>query len=277
MFPLYVLGQNLSEDNSAQASKNKNDVTLAKIDNSKKKEQLQKNKEAQKRIFRVKFKENFALKIENGDKKKSSAGYVQTGQTHLDKLAKQYGVTSIRRLYRHGGKFEQKHRKYGLHLWYELEVVDGAKTLDAISNFSKMTEVITAEPVYEKYQESYILTYKETKETFIGSLKNTPNDPQLNEQWHYYNIGQEGGTKGADIRLLDAWHTETGNPGVIVAVIDEGIDVVHSDLAANMWINKGEIPNNGIDDDNNGYIDDIYGFNLSKEQVQFIRIFMVPM
>lgn len=260
LFSLNVSGQKLPDKNPTPAIKNKDGSSAEKPD--KKKEQSQQVKEAQKKIIRVKFKDNFALKLENSEKKKSADGIIQTGQTPLDKLNKQYGVTSMKRLYRHGGKFEQKHRKYGLHLWYELEIVDGAKRSDAISSLSKMAEVITAEPVYEKYREADLLTVKEASRNVVGFLKNPPNDPQLNEQWHFYNNGQNGGTKGADIKLMDAWQSETGNPNVIVAVVDGGIDVNHSDLAANMWINTGEIANNGIDDDNNGFIDDVYGYNF---------------
>ncbi len=84
-------------------------------------------------------------------------------------------------------------------------------------------------------------------------------------QWHYNNTGSLFGKTslaGADADVWAAWNLSKGNPDVIVAVIDQGVKFDHEDLKANMWVNGGEIPGNGIDDDGNGYIDDIYGFNF---------------
>lgn len=79
--------------------------------------------------------------------------------------------------------------------------------------------------------------------------------------WGLRNTGQSGGTAGADIDAMDAWDITTGSASVVVGVIDTGIRYTHQDLAANMWVNPGEISGNGIDDDANGYIDDVYGIN----------------
>ena len=70
------------------------------------------------------------------------------------------------------------------------------------------------------------------------------------------------GTFDADIDANLAWNTSTGSDGVVVAIIDSGMDYLHPDLAANMWVNPGEIAGNGIDDDNNGYVDDINGYDF---------------
>ena len=90
-------------------------------------------------------------------------------------------------------------------------------------------------------------------------------------QWHYNNPGNvyaNSTVVGADADVYAAWQLCTGNPDVIVAVVDQGVKYDHEDLAANMWVNKGEIPGNGIDDDGNGYIDDVYGFNFTDNKGQ---------
>jgi subtilisin family serine protease len=89
----------------------------------------------------------------------------------------------------------------------------------------------------------------------------TPNDPEYNRLWGLNNTGQTGGTADADIDAPEAWDIETGN-NIVVGVIDSGVDYNHPDLNDNMWTNPGEIAGNGIDDDNNGYVDDIYGWDF---------------
>jgi subtilisin family serine protease len=88
----------------------------------------------------------------------------------------------------------------------------------------------------------------------------TPSDPRFGELWGLHNIGQLGGTPDADIDAPEAWDLRTASSGVAV-VIDTGIDYNHVDLAANVWVNPGEIPANGLDDDGNGYVDDVHGIN----------------
>jgi subtilisin family serine protease len=89
-----------------------------------------------------------------------------------------------------------------------------------------------------------------------------PDDPVFNEQWALHNTGQSGGTPGADINAPEAWNITTGDTNIVVGVIDTGIDYLHPDLAQNIWTNWDEIPGNGIDDDNNGYIDDVHGWDF---------------
>ncbi len=90
-----------------------------------------------------------------------------------------------------------------------------------------------------------------------------PNDPRFNELWGMHNTGQTGGTADADIDAPEAWQSTTSS-SVLVAVIDTGIDRNHADLAANMWVNLAEL--NGtpkVDDDGNGFVDDVYGWNFA--------------
>jgi subtilisin family serine protease/subtilisin-like proprotein convertase family protein len=94
----------------------------------------------------------------------------------------------------------------------------------------------------------------ETKSTSGASLASTPNDPDFSDLW---GLSQPN---DADIDAPEAWDISTGS-GVIVAVIDTGIDYNHPDLADNVWVNAGEIPGDGIDNDNNGFVDDIHGWD----------------
>ncbi len=91
---------------------------------------------------------------------------------------------------------------------------------------------------------------------FIARLAALPNDPLIEQQWA---IGNE--ETGVDLDLPMAWDMTTGAPSAVVAVTDTGVDYTHPDLAASMWVNPGEIPNNGFDDDANGYVDDVHGID----------------
>jgi len=96
--------------------------------------------------------------------------------------------------------------------------------------------------------------------------KVSTNDPLYSLLYAIENTGQEilgrQGIVDADMDVVEAWATETGDPELIIAVIDEGVDYAHEDLATNMWVNTGEIPNNNIDDDGNGFIDDVHGYDF---------------
>jgi subtilisin family serine protease len=96
---------------------------------------------------------------------------------------------------------------------------------------------------------------------YLRYIDNAPSDPRFGELWGLNNTGQTGGTPDADIDAPEAWETYTGSTEIVVGVIDTGIDYDHEDLAANIWGNPGEIPGNGVDDDGNGYVDDIHGIN----------------
>jgi len=89
-----------------------------------------------------------------------------------------------------------------------------------------------------------------------------PDDFYFGQQWGLDNTGQDDGVADADIDAPEAWDVTTGSDTVVIAVIDSGLDYSHPDLAANIWINPGEIDGNGIDDDNNGYVDDVRGWDF---------------
>jgi hypothetical protein len=97
-----------------------------------------------------------------------------------------------------------------------------------------------------------------------------PNDPLISQQWQYVNSGANGGVPDADLDAEIAWDIATGGltpagDTIVVAVIDGGIDLNHSDLAANLWKNWGEIPNDNLDNDGNGYVDDFRGWNVFSQ------------
>ncbi|HWQ66630.1 MAG TPA: S8 family serine peptidase, partial [Methanospirillum sp.] len=129
---------------------------------------------------------------------------------------------------------------------------------DAVSMYEQSPYVEYAEP-------DYILHIPEDESAIDSSLISpasvTPNDPSYNLLWGLHNTGQTGGSADADIDAPEAWRVETGSANTVIAVIDTGVTYTHPDLAANMWVNTGEIPGNGIDDDGNGYVDDIRGWD----------------
>lgn len=88
-----------------------------------------------------------------------------------------------------------------------------------------------------------------------------PNDPSFRKLWGLHNTGQTRGREDADIDAPEAWTITTGSKNIVVGVIDTGIDYTHEDLIDNMWVNPNEIPGDNIDNDNNGYVDDIHGIN----------------
>lgn len=105
---------------------------------------------------------------------------------------------------------------------------------------------------------------------YIYRANRLPNDPSLGLLWGLRNIGQKDssnqvGVAGVDIGAEQAWDIETGNPNTLIAVIDTGVDYNHPDLKANVWTNEAEANGKaGVDDDNNGFIDDIHGYDFAN-------------
>jgi subtilisin family serine protease len=97
---------------------------------------------------------------------------------------------------------------------------------------------------------------------FAIAPKALSDDPSFGSLWGLNNVGQSGGVFDADIDAPEAWNTTTGSRSVVVAVIDTGVDYTHRDLAANAWQNPGEIAGDGIDNDRNGFVDDVFGYDF---------------
>jgi subtilisin family serine protease len=117
----------------------------------------------------------------------------------------------------------------------------------AVARLNKDPRISYAEPNYRIY------------------LENVPNDPMYADLYGMNNTGQTGGTSDADIDAQEAWDISIGSYEVVVAVLDTGVDYTHEDLADNMWTNENEIAGNGVDDDDNGYIDDVRGWDFEHE------------
>lgn len=98
---------------------------------------------------------------------------------------------------------------------------------------------------------------------YLGSADLAPTDRAYldGRLWGLKNAGQQGGAVGADINVEQAWDISTGDTNVVIGVIDTGVNYNHRDLKTQMWVNPGEIPGNGVDDDGDGYVDDVYGIN----------------
>lgn len=113
----------------------------------------------------------------------------------------------------------------------------------------------------QKYSADPSVEY--TEANYLARITLTPNDTFFaSDQWNLDNTGQTGGTPDADIDAPEAWDNETGDPSVIIAVIDTAVDLDHPDLAGQIWINPGETPGDTIDNDGNGYPDDVNGWDF---------------
>ena len=142
---------------------------------------------------------------------------------------------------------------------------DGAVFENAASLVPELWQVhlpenVSVETALETYRRDASVMFAEPD--YIIQLTATPNDSLFGSLWGLNNTGQSGGTFDADIDAVEAWNTTTGSRSTIVAVIDTGVDYTHPDLAANIWLNTDEVAGNGLDDDGNGYIDDLHGFDF---------------
>ena len=197
-------------------------------------------------------------------KEGTRSGKLSTGITRFDKAVSKMGATHMERLFPYNAKTEHKSVKHGLHLWYIVYIDEGVDPEVAALQLYELPEVASVDCERQISLQPYKkVPYSAPSVRPMGTMPF--NDPSLPDQWHYDNRGQTGHAD-ADINLFEAWQKTAGRRDIIVAVMDQGVDVGHEDLAANMWINTGEIPGDGIDNDGNGYIDDIYGFNFDSDR-----------
>jgi serine protease len=155
-------------------------------------------------------------------------------------------------LARVGGSFEDK---------------DGDGVYDRFSNLGRsgrlmkldLAHSISVEHALAELRKDPAVEYAEPN--YRLRISSSPDDPRFSELYGLDNRGQSGGIADADIDAVEAWDTSTGSADIVVGVVDTGVDYDHEDLAANMWVNPGEIPGNDIDDDGNGVVDDVHGYN----------------
>ena len=202
--------------------------------------------------------------------KGTSKKYVQTGVTPLDRVNQKVKAVSMTRVFPYAGKNEAKHKAFGLDLWYDVHYeASGMKLAQARNLFRSAEGVSYAQriPLYKPIGGERFLEVSPAAVAKAAKAASTMpfNDPLLNDQWHYNNDGHIAGTKvGADANVFKAWETGvTGSKDVLVAIIDGGFQVDHPDLKDNVWINTAELNGKpGVDDDGDGYVDDIYGYNF---------------
>ena len=199
-----------------------------------------------------------------------AAVLTRSGIAPVDEVLQGLEITSLRRVFPYTPRHEERTRAAGLHKWYVVTFDEQADLEAAALKLAAVAEVRNVEFNTKLYVTSVgprrPLTAADMAATRAAAAGRF-NDPQLSRQWHYNNNGDKTvastSRAGADINAQDAWAITAGNPGVVVAIVDQGVKYTHPDLAANMWINTQEKNGaTGADDDGNGYIDDIYGYNF---------------
>lgn len=200
----------------------------------------------------------------------SRAGATRSGIDGVDAILESVGATAVEPVFIVTDKNRESVYRAGLNLWYKF-TFDKAADLDEVaSRLARVAEIgtvqynIRVKRAYNRRGVAYDAV-KHAMETTRATAQF--NDPLLGKQWHFINTGDKSITTpikaGADVNCGQAWKLCTGDPSIIVAVVDEGVMYSHEDLAANMWVNTAE--KNGSsnkDDDGNGYKDDIYGYNF---------------
>jgi len=198
----------------------------------------------------VKFKEDISISIGQ-----SSNGIVSTGIESIDTLNSRYNIISCEEI-------SESDNSPELSNIFKFTLKEGGELFAIAEEYGNDSNVEFAHPNY------IVDFYGVQGETAINKQTqmptSIPNDPYFNQQWALDNTGQNGGTPDADIDAPEAWEITTGDNEVIISIIDTGVDYNHPDLVANIWSNKDEIAGNGVDDDNNGYIDDIRGWNFEN-------------
>ena len=155
--------------------------------------------------------------------------------------------------------------RHNLHNWYKVTFDESLTASDVAARLAELDAVRKIQFNTEVKQERSEMMPYEGVMTRSGNGGTSFDDPFFDEQWNLHNDGSIASTAvaGADIAVKDAWAICAGSPDIIVAIVDSGISTIHEDLKDCMWVNEAEKNGErGVDDDGNGFIDDLYGFNF---------------
>lgn len=196
----------------------------------------------------------------------------RSGILSVDEILDLVEGYQIERVFPVDMRSEEKMRKEGLHLWYVVRFSEEYSVEKVAADLAKLGEVSRVEfnrTLKRATETKAVPLSADALEQMAASARAAKyNDPHLPLQWHMVNNGDLGDTKfvaGADVNVEKAWDLCTGNPSIIVAVLDEGVDFSHPDLKDNMWVNEKEIWRSAEDNDGNGYEGDVYGYNFAAQ------------
>ena len=198
----------------------------------------------------------------------------RSGILSVDEILDLVDGYQIERVFPVDVRSESKAREEGLHLWYVVRFDEKHPVEKVASDLSKLGEVSRVEfnrtLKRASYRSARPLTASQLSSIVTKASQSRFNDDYLGYQWNLINDGslnspdlaEKKFIPGADVQVEKAWELTTGDPSIIVAVLDEGVDVDHEDLQASMWVNEGEIWASHEDNDGNGYVGDIHGYNF---------------
>lgn len=235
----------------------------------------------------IKFSPEMSDILDQAQLSKTRSGKAtRSGIPSTDEVLDILGSYSFERVFPVDANTEARTREAGLHLWYTVKFNKGtdlkaaAERLKQLGEISKVQTNGRIKRAYNTDSKRIYLSDKalQQKSTRAAAAEGEPNDPGFASQWHYRNLGEGnydfenlnnnhvGAEAGCDVNALEAWKTCTGDPSIIVAILDEGVMYTHPDLAANMWCNPGEsVQGAKTDGDGNGYEGDLHGYNFVTE------------
>ena len=194
----------------------------------------------------------------------------RSGVLSVDEILELVKGYQVERVFPIDTRSEEKARKEGLHLWYVVRFSDEYPVEKVAADLAQLGEVSRVE--YNRTLKraetgkAVPLTREAMKQMAASAKAAKFNDTHLGLQWHLVNNGDLGQTKfvaGADVNVEKAWDLCTGDPSVVVAILDEGFDITHPDLKGSLWTNENEVWRSVDDNDGNGYAGDYHGYNFA--------------
>ena len=186
----------------------------------------------------------------------------------IDAIAAEIGATEIKPVFNLNINGDVK-RARGMHRWFTVVFPESVNLEFAAQSLAAVESVERVQFATKIIAPTSKITEVDPSQFAQTRSEELPyDDPMLSKQWHYRNLGLSetypNAKAGADVNLFPAWEITAGRNDVIVAVVDEGVCYTHADLKDNMWVNEAEANGaEGVDDDNNGYVDDVHGYNFA--------------